>query len=142
MTLALSRYAGSHAWLVESRPGVFPLPAPGCPALVPFAGAGSPVFGPYAAVRPLVVSDKNPRLVNVYSSTREDVDAVLEHLSSLVEDWRDRLAGLAGAERDEQGRLFFEGVRSALDEGPTAPTSFARCRRCSKAWTCGARTSA
>jgi DNA adenine methylase len=64
------------------------------------------------------VSDKNARLVNVYSSVRDDVGGVLSWLDGIVGSWRARLVGLSGAERDEQGRLFFEAVRSALDEGP------------------------
>jgi DNA adenine methylase len=120
MTLALSKYAGSHLWLVEQRPEVFPRPAAGRAARIPFAGAGSPVFGIYASHRPLVVSDKNERLINAWAQVRDDVEGVVGHLRGIVDAWRLHTAGCGVVERDERGRVWFESVRELLDEG--APT--------------------
>lgn len=120
MTLALSKYAGSHAWLVEKRPGAFPLPEPDRCAFVPFCGAGSPVFGVYAGHRPLVVSDKNPRLINAWVQVRDDVEAVIGRLDYLAQE---RLGFGTYAERDDfnvLGRAHFERVRAQLDVGTSA----------------------
>jgi len=124
VTLALSKYAGSHAWLVEQRPDLFPLPAPGCAARVPFAGAGSPIFGIYAPYRPLAVSDKNERLINAWMQVRDDVEGVIERLHYLA---RER-CGFDTLERDAfdaEGRQHFERVRAELDTG--GPSDRAAC---------------
>lgn len=118
MTLAFSKYAGSHAWLAEQRPDAFPLPAPDRVALVPFCGAGSVALALYAGKFPLIVSDKNERLVNVWQQVREDVDGVLGALGDIVDDWKSVTAGAADREaHDVASRCLFEGVRGSLDDG-------------------------
>lgn len=119
MTLALSKYAGSHLWLVEGRPEAFPRAALGCASHVPFCGAGSPVFGIYAGCRPLVISDKNPRLVNAWVQVRDDVEAVIERLNYLAQE-RVGFGTLDLAAFDVEGRRHFERVRAELDIGTLA----------------------
>jgi DNA adenine methylase len=118
VTLALSKYAGSHAWLAEQRPDAFPLPAPDRVALVPFCGAGSVALALYAGRFQLIVSDKNPRLVNVWEQVRENVDGVLGTLGWIVNGWKAATVGAADrTAHDLASREVFEGVRNTLDEG-------------------------
>ncbi len=117
--IALSKYAGSHAWLAEQRPDAFPVPASGGRALVPFCGAGSVVLGLYAGRVPVIVSDKNPRLVNAWVQVRDAVEPVIERLEYLAQE----RAGFGtapkdGPDFDNFGRAHFEGVRGQLDLGP------------------------
>lgn len=122
MTLALSKFAGSHAWLAEQRPDAFPLPAPNGRAVVPFCGAGSVVFHLYAGRFPLIVSDKNPRLVNAWIQVRDDVTGVLAALSDLVDGWRSVTAGAVDRDaHDVASRSVFDGIRNTLDDGGDAP---------------------
>lgn len=121
MTLALSKYAGSHAWLAEQRPDAFPLPAPGRTARVPFCGAGSVALALYAGKFPLIVSDKNPRLINAWIQVRDDVHGVLAALAAYVEQWKRTTAGAPSRdEHDLASRSVFEAVRDALDWGSPA----------------------
>ena len=116
MTLALSKYAGSHAWLAEQRPDAFPLPAPGGRAHVPFCGAGSVALALYAGRYPLVVSDKNPRLVNAWIQVRDNVNGVIGALAAHVEQWKKTTAGAPSREEhDLASRAVFEGIRDGLD---------------------------
>lgn len=118
MTLAISKYAGSHAWLVESQPKLFPRPDPGRGVVLPFIGAGSPFFGLYADVRPVVLSDKNPRLINVYQCLRDDCWKVECELGRLTMWWREAIEnGKPETTSHDRGRAFFEDVRAALDDG-------------------------
>ncbi len=119
MTLALSRYAGSHADLAATRPELFPLPAPGAPAVVPFCGAGGPVFELYAGRYPLVLSDKNARLVNAWVQVRDDVEPVIERLDYLARE-RTAFGTLDRDAFDLEGRKHFEHVRAELDNGEPA----------------------
>lgn len=124
MTLALSKYAGSHADLAAEHPGHFPLPDLGGSAFVPFVGAGAPVFELFAGRFPLVLSDKNPRLVNAWVQIRDGVEPVIERLDYLA---RER-TGFGTLERDAfdvEGRRHFERVRAELDVG--APADQAAC---------------
>lgn len=117
--LALSKYAGSHADLADASPGVFPTPNVGGRVFVPFVGAGGPVFRLYAGRYPLVVSDKNPRLVNAWVQVRDAVDAVIERLSELVLE-RDSFSTLDRDAFDVEGREHFEQARAELDIGEPA----------------------
>lgn len=117
-TLAISRYAGSHAWLVESRPDAFPRPDLSRGVVLSFIGAGSPFFGLYADVRPCVLSDKNARLINVYRCLRDGCWAVECELGRLAMRWREAVAnGQPETTAHDRGRAFFEDVRAALDDG-------------------------
>ena len=118
MTLALSRYAGSHAWLVESRPELFPRPDASCGVLVPFIGAGSPFFGLYSEHRPAVLSDKNARLINAYACLRDWPAAVERDLRGVVTAWRYAVWNGREEAMHDRGRVAFESVRDALDDGP------------------------
>lgn len=119
MTLALSKYAGSHADLAVEKPGLFPIPEEGGHAVVPCVGAGAPVFELYAGRYPLILSDKNPRLVNAWVQVRDNVEAVIERLDYLA---RERIAfGTLEREAfDAEGRQHFERVRAELDVGEPA----------------------
>jgi DNA adenine methylase len=116
--LAISKYAGSHAWLIKSQPELFPRPDLGCGVVLPFVGAGSPFFGLYADVRPVVLSDKNQRLINVYRCLRDDCWTVECELGRLTMWWREAIEnGKPETTSHDRGRAFFEDVRAALDDG-------------------------
>lgn len=117
MSVALVKYVGSKRWLVDKYGERLPMPTSGQPVAVPFVGAGS-VAAEYRR-RGCVVfaSDLNPRIVDAHIAMRDHVEDVIGRLTGWVIAWEDALARVSEAERNAEGRAFFERVRDRVDEG-------------------------
>lgn len=98
------KWAGGKARLAEQIADAFAEPCQGT-YFEPFVGGASVYLHLKACgrVQRAVLSDANPKLVEVHKAIRDDVDGVLRHLGELpADDWRDR---------------YYE-VREAYNEGP------------------------
>lgn len=114
MTASLTKYVGSKLWLIDSQPGLLPMPAPGREAIVPFTGGGSVVAHYAAQGVSVIASDINPRLVNAHVCVQRDVESVIANLTVLQDGLRARRGEAPEGEEDVFGREFFENVRAEV----------------------------
>lgn len=100
----LMKWAGGKSRLAEQIAEAFGEPCKGT-FFEPFVGSAAVFLYLYTTgrVKRAVLSDANPKLIEVHRAVRDDVEAVLRELDALpTDDWRER---------------YYE-VRDAYNEGP------------------------